>query len=90
MFRVTEQCSSGRLVLKLEGRCSFEVVGELDAGFRAAAVKAGSEGIWIDLSDVSLIDAAGVAQLARMHKAGARLVGRGCFMRELIREISES
>ena len=90
MFRVTEQCASGRFTLKLEGRCSSDVIGELDAGFQAAMLKASHGVIWVDLSDVSLVDAAGVEQLARMHQAGARFVARGCFMRELIREICES
>ena len=88
MFRVTEQCASGRLVLKLEGRCSFEVVGELDAGWRAARAKAGAAPIRVDLSDVWLVDAAGQEQLVRMQRAGVEFVARGCVMRELIREIS--
>jgi anti-anti-sigma regulatory factor len=87
MFRVTEQRASGRFVLKLEGRCSSDVVGELDAGWRAATQKAGNEPIWVDLSDVWIVDGAGQEQLARMHRAGVRFVTRGCVMRELIREI---
>ena len=87
MFRVTEQCAAGRLVLKLEGRCSSDVVGELEAGWRAAMQKAGSAPIWVDLSDVWIVDDAGQEQLARMHRAGAQFVTRGCVMRELIREI---
>jgi hypothetical protein len=90
MFRVTEQCVSGRMVLKLEGRCSSEVVGELDAGWRAAADKVGGRPIWVDLSDVSLVDIAAQEQLTRMHRAGVHFMTRGCFMRELIREISEA
>ena len=56
MFRVTEQCASGRLVLKLEGRCSVDVVGELEAGWQSATHKAGEHGICIDLSDVLVVD----------------------------------
>ena len=87
MFRLTEQLTSHGVVLKLEGRCSFEMVGEIEAAWRAAAQRAGNASIWVDLSDVWLIDAAGQAQFMRMHHAGVRFRGRGCFMRELIREI---
>ncbi len=87
MFRVTEQCAAGRLVLKLEGRFSSAVVGELEAGWQAAAAKAGNAPIWVDLSDVWIVDHAGQEQLARMHRAGVQFVTRGCVMRELIREI---
>ena len=87
MFRVTEQCASGRLVLKLEGRFSSDVVGELEAGWHAATQKAGNAPIWVDLSDVWIVDDAGQEQLARMHRAGVHFMTRGCVMRELIREI---
>ena len=88
MFRLTEQCASGRLVLKLEGRCSVDVLGELEAGWESATHKAGDDGICIDLTDVLVVDDAARRQLARMHRAGARFVSRGCLMRELIREIT--
>ena len=90
MFRLTEQCTSGRLVLKLEGRCSLDVVGELEAGWQSATHRAGEYGICIDLSDVLLVDDAAREQLARMHRAGARFVTRGCLMRELVREITRA
>jgi hypothetical protein len=90
MFRVTEQCASGRLVLKLEGRWSSDVVGELDASWRAVMQKLGERPLWVDVSDVSVVDDAAQAQLTRMHRAGVHFVTRGCFMRELIREISEA
>jgi anti-anti-sigma regulatory factor len=90
MFRLTEQCTSGRLVLKLEGRCSLDVVGELEAGWQSATHRAGEHGICIDLSDVLVVDDAAREQLARMHRAGARFVSRGCLMRELIREITRA
>ena len=90
MFRLTEQCTSGRLVLKLEGRCSLDVVGELEAGWQSATQKAGEHGICIDLRDDLVIDDAAREQLARMHRAGARFVTRGCLMRELVREITRA
>lgn len=88
MFRLTEHAASDRLVLKLEGRCSSDVVDELVASWLAARLKAGGRAIWIDLTDVLLVDEAARRQLARMHLAGAQFVTRGCLMRELVREIT--
>jgi anti-anti-sigma regulatory factor len=90
MFRLTEHCTSGGLVLKLEGRCSRDVLGELEAGWQSAADRAGGHGICIDVSDLLVVDDAGRERLARMHAAGARFVSRGCLMRELIRQITQT
>ena len=88
MFRITEQRSFGRVVLKLEGRLSGACAGELEACWRLAEERSDGEPIWVDLSDVHLVDAAGQEQLTRMHRAGVRFLTRGVFMRELVREIS--
>ena len=90
MLRITEHHANGRLVLKLEGRFSAPWVSELDACWRAAVQSSEGQSIWVDLSDVCLVDDAGQEQLARMHRAGARFLTRGCVMPELVREISES
>lgn len=90
MFRITDLSTPDRVVLKLEGRCSADVVGELEAGWRAAAGDRRRGPVLIDICDVCQVDQAGRDQLARMHRAGARFVARGCLMRELIREIAES
>ena len=67
MFRLTEHADADRLVLKLEGRCSAEVVDALVASWLAARLRAAGRPIWIDLSDVLLVDQAARDQLARMH-----------------------
>jgi anti-anti-sigma regulatory factor len=90
MFRITEQRSFGRLVLKLEGRFSADGVEVLDAAWRSAMESCDPESIWIDLSDVHLVSVAGEEQLTRMHRAGVRFLTRGVFMRELLREIAQS
>jgi anti-anti-sigma regulatory factor len=90
MLRITEYRTSGGLVLKLEGRFCGCVVPELAACWQAARAGGGEHVIWVDLSDVLLVDAAGEALLGEMHRAGVRFVTRGCAMRELVREIAES
>jgi len=90
MLRVTTQHTPGRTVLKLEGRVSRDVVEEVDASWRAAAGTEGTADIWVDLTDVCLVDPDGQALLARMHRAGVRFLTRGCLIPELVREIAES
>ena len=87
MLRITEQHADGRLVLKLEGRFLRPWVPEVDACWRAAATKT-TDPIWVDLSEVSHVDAAGEEQLARMHRAGVKFLTRGCAMYELVRDIA--
>lgn len=77
-------------MLKLEGRCSSDVVGELDRSWRAVMRKRGNTPVWVDLSDLWRVDQAGEELLARMHREGAQLIARGCLMREVIREITRS
>ena len=88
MFRLTQHPAADRLVLKLEGRCSSEVVDELQAGWVTARLHAAGRPIWIDMSDVLHVDPVAMAQLGRMHLAGAAFVSRGCLMRELVRQIT--
>lgn len=90
MFRITEQRANGRVVLKLEGRFSSAWVDELETCWREVSGHDGGAPIWVDLSDVYLVDVAGQEQLTRMHRAGVRFLTRGCMMRELVREIAES
>ncbi|MCA1586634.1 MAG: hypothetical protein LC791_18310 [Acidobacteria bacterium] len=87
MLRITEQRTPDRVVLKLEGRFSSDFVDELDACWHAAAEREDAS-IWVDLTDVCLVDIAGQALLTRMHRAGVGFLTRGCLMRELVREIS--
>ena len=90
MFRITEEHSFDRLVLKLDGRFSAEGIAELDACWRAAMNAYDPESIWVDLSDVHLVDLAGQQQLTRMYRAGVRFLTRGVLMREVVREIVQS
>ena len=90
MFRITEQRLFGRLVLKLEGRFSIDGVADLEAAWRGARETCDPDSIWVDLSEVDLVDLAGQEQLTRMHRAGVRFLTRGVVMRELVREIAQA
>ena len=90
MLRITEQRAPDRIVLRLEGRMSGDWVHQVDASWHAAEADGHGDAIWIDLTDVCLVDLAGQALLGRMHRAGVRFLTRGCAMRELVREIEVS
>ena len=90
MFRITEERSFDRVVLKLEGRFCTEGIAELDACWRTAMESHDPESIWVDLSGVHLVDLACQQQLTRMHRAGVRFLTRGVLMREVVREILQS
>lgn len=87
MFRITPERTDGHVVLKVEGRVSADALDELDACWRTLTAEPGAPPVWIDLSDASLVGTIGLDRLACMHRAGVRLVARGCLMREYIREI---
>jgi anti-anti-sigma regulatory factor len=89
VFRLTEQAAADRLVIKLEGRCSADVVDDLVASWVAARLKADGRPIWIDLTDVLHVDDVVLRQLARMHAAGARFMARGCLMHYIVRQITD-
>jgi anti-anti-sigma regulatory factor len=89
MMRITTRKRAGEIVLTLEGCLTGAWVNELDACWIAAHRNPGGPTV-VDLSDVRWVDEAGRELLARMHRGGARLVAQGCFMSELVREISES
>jgi anti-anti-sigma regulatory factor len=89
MLRITTRNSCDELVLKLEGCLTGAWVDELEACWIAAKENFASARV-VDLSEVRWVDEAGRQLLAHMHRSGARLVAKGCFMRELVREISES
>lgn len=88
MFRVTTEEADDALVLKLEGYLGGAWVEALDACWREAAAALGGRPVRVDLRDVFCVDEAGRHLLVRMHRAGAAFVARGCFMSELVREIS--
>lgn len=90
MLRITLQDTSGRLVVKLEGRLSLPWVREADAHWRAVTTAHAERSVEVDLRDVWGVDDAGRELLRRMHAAGAVLTVRGCAMRELVREVVEA
>jgi ABC-type transporter Mla MlaB component len=89
MFRITSHGANDDHILKLEGCLDVGCVPELYASWREASRIPGRS-VRVDLTDVCHVDDAGVELLMVMYRAGTGFETRGCFMRELVREISEA
>ena len=72
--------------MELAGRLSGPWVGETENVWRSASCS-GKE-IEIDMTEVTGVDSAGRDLLVAMHRAGARLIANGVWMRALIQEIT--
>jgi len=88
MCRISAENQADRFVLKLEGCLSGAWVAELETSWRAAAETPEGRPIWVDLTEVYSVDDAGRQLLSRMARHGVGFVAKGCFMPELVREIS--
>src|SRR5262252_9773502 len=88
MLRITLTDDQKAAIFKMEGKLMDEWVSEADktwTAFFAAPLR--GDHIVVDLCGVSFVDEHGRKLLARMHAAGARLVGSGPMTGALIEEI---
>lgn len=87
-MRITVEVADDSLRLSLEGKLAGAWVEELEDSWRSQAANLGERSLWVDLTGVVCIDAAGKYLLALMHKAGVRFVAPGCATSALVREIT--
>ena len=90
MFRITTGGADGELVLTLEGYLTGACVQELETCWRTVTGQAPGARLRVDLTGLWRVDAAGRDLLSEMHRAGARLVAKGCVMPVLVREIVDA
>jgi hypothetical protein len=81
MLRITTQDNPRTLVFRLEGRLEGPWVAELEDA-------AGRPTLRVDLTGVTFVDAAGKAQLAAMHRQGAKFVADDCLTKAIVAEIA--
>ena len=86
MLRITLHQDGRQSRLELAGRLSGPWVGETENAWRSALCS-GKE-IDVDMTEVTGVDSAGRDLLVAMHRAGARLIANGVWMRALIQEIT--
>jgi anti-anti-sigma regulatory factor len=90
MLKITMGNTADGLRFELEGRLAGAWVAELEECWRTAAPAANARGVWIDLTGVEYVDAAGRYLLALMHKSGARFIAPGCLMGALVEDIQHA
>src|SRR4030095_7660521 len=71
----------------LEGKLIGPWVKELEKYWESVVAKNASRTMLVDLADVSFIDAAGRALLARMRQKGVRLLSTGVLINAIVAEI---
>ena len=87
LLRITVQKRSGSILLKLEGKLVGPWVEELERIWRAGKA---SEAVWVDLYQVSFVDASGKDLLEQMCQGGAHFLADTPLMRQVIQEVTGS
>jgi ABC-type transporter Mla MlaB component len=89
MLRITVQNHTGvRLVL--EGKLVSVWVRELKACCQDILARSDPADVWIELTDVSFVDAVGKELLAELYREGVHLLSDDVAMDALVRDISAS
>jgi anti-anti-sigma regulatory factor len=88
MFRITIHDDPTGQILQLEGRLAGPWVHEAEACWQRTLAGEGKSIRRLDLTGVTMIDAAGKAFLAAAHAQGAELVASGCLMRAIVAEVT--
>lgn len=86
MLRITLFEQNGLLIYKLEGDLAGEWVDELREHWFQSTAGSSRHREFIELNDVTRIDAAGLHLLSVMHLAGVRFVATAPYTRSLLEE----
>lgn len=84
---IEEQCKAVRI--RLEGKISGAWVVELDRCWQITLARPTNKMLVVALETVTYVDEAGETLLREMHKAGARLVGKGPLSCHLVEQIQQ-
>jgi anti-anti-sigma regulatory factor len=89
MLKITTHKDTYSTTFQLEGRLAGPWVGELKRCWTSAANKPENHSVFLDLSGVTYVDAAGKDLLKTLHRDGATLIASGCLMSCLVGEITQ-
>ncbi|MBK9120396.1 MAG: hypothetical protein IPM18_12460 [Phycisphaerales bacterium] len=87
MLRITANDNPRYLIFRLDGRLEGPWVHELDRCWRSLMDSASQPTICVDLTNVTFVDAAGKARLARMYEQGAQFIAGDCLTKAIVAEI---
>src|SRR5262245_5049015 len=90
MLRITIRDDAGSLTFQLEGTLVGPWVSEAEACWQQTTAGQRKPDIRLDLTGVTLIDAAGKAFLAAAHTQGAKMVASGCLTRAIVAELTRT
>lgn len=90
MLRITIHNEPGSLTFQLEGKLAGPWVRELENCWQSTLASQHPSVLRVDLIGVTSIDAAGKEFLAAMHAQGAEFLARGCLMRAVVAEITDT
>ena len=90
MLRITIQDEPESRTFRLEGTLAGPWVQEAVACWRAAPADKRQPSCCLDLTGLTMIDAAGKSFLSTAHAQGAVLVASGCLMRAIVAQITNS
>jgi len=87
MLRITVERNSKTATLKLAGRLVGPWIEELDRSWNEVNVQTLTDGVLLDLCDVTFVAPEGRRQLKSMCEKGARFKTSGCFGKGLVEDI---
>jgi ABC-type transporter Mla MlaB component len=90
MLRITIHDAPPTRTFRLEGRLAGPWVRELEECWQGALASRREPILRVDLTDVTSIDAAGLASLAALHRQGAEFLAADCLMKAVVTEITRA
>lgn len=90
MLRITIHDKPDALTLQLEGRLAGSWVRVLEESWQGALAQRRTLRLRVDLTGVTVIDAAGQASLAALHDRGAEFITADCLTKAVVAEITHS
>jgi anti-anti-sigma regulatory factor len=90
VLRITIQKSKQEVTIKLEGRIAGPWVEELHRTWISLAPSLGSKRLYVDLCEVTFVDAKGKQVLTDMRKGGATFLADTAMTKSLVEEIEHS
>ena len=90
MLRITVHDNPRVQTLQLEGSLVGPWVGELEGCWRTALAGRREQTLRVDLTGVTVINAAGKECLAAMHRQGAEFIAADCLTKAIVSEITQA
>ncbi|MBK9128030.1 MAG: hypothetical protein IPM13_09535 [Phycisphaerales bacterium] len=87
MLRITANDNPRVITFRLEGRLEGPWGHELEQCWRSLMDGASQPAIYVDLTGVTYVDAAGKARLAEMYEQGAQFIAGDCLTKAIVAEI---